>query len=304
MIIKRLIRHISKQIAARISFPEYPKNETEVLALGKILCNQQRLISSDNIHDYEFKIFSQWGEDGIIQYLINNIHIENTIFVEFGVENYQESNTRFLMMNNNWRGLVIDGSEENIANIHSQEWFWKYDLEAVYAFIDCDNINELLNNYQDIGILSIDIDGNDYHVMNAIDFSKINPSILIVEYNSVWGKDRKITIPYDKNFYRTNAHHSNLYFGASLPALTDLAKQKGYALVGCCSNGANAFFVRKDLLNDIIKEKSVAESYMESRFRESRNIDGLLTFLSREERLSAIKGMPVLNTENGLIEEL
>lgn len=304
MITKRLIRHISKQIAAQISLPEYPRNETEILALGKLLCNQQRLISSDNIHDYEFKIFSQWGEDGIIQYLVNNIKIENKIFVEFGVEDYHEANTRFLMMNNNWRGLVIDGSEENIANVKRQEWFWKYDLEATCAFIDCDNINNLLDNYRNIGILSIDIDGNDYHVMNAIDFNKVNPSILIVEYNSVFGKDRKITIPYDKNFYRTIAHYSNLYFGASLPALTDLAKQKGYALIGCCSNGANAFFVRKDLLNETVKEKSVSESYVESKFRESRNANGLLTFVSREKRLSVVKGMPILNIENKKIEEL
>lgn len=304
MIVKRLIKYLSKQIAARIILPEYPRDETDILAMGKLLCNQQKIISSNNVQDYEFKIFSQWGEDGIIQFLINNIRIENNTFVEFGVENYQEANTRFLMMNNNWRGLVIDGSEENIADIHRQEWFWKYDLEAVCAFIDCDNINKLLDNYQNIGILSIDIDGNDYHVMDAIDFSKINPSILIVEYNSVLGKDRKITIPYDKNFYRTNFHYSNLYFGASLPALTDLAKQKGYALVGCCSNGANAFFVRKDLLNEIVKERSVTESYVESRFRESRNVDGFLTYVSREKRLSIIKGMPVLNTENNSIEEL
>lgn len=304
MIIKRLIRYLSKQIAAQISLPEYPRNETDILAIGKLLCNQQKTIASDNIQEYEFKIFSQWGEDGIIQYLINNVHIENNTFVEFGVENYQEANTRFLMMNNNWRGLVIDGSEDNIADIHKQEWFWKYDLTAICAFIDCDNINDLMSSYRDIGILSIDIDGNDYHVMNAIDFSKINPSILIVEYNSVFGKDRKITIPYDKHFYRTNAHYSNLYFGASLPALTNLAKQKGYALVGCCSNGANAFFIRKDLLNETVKERSVAESYVESRFRESRNADGALTFVSQKERLAAIKGMPVLNTENNSIEKL
>src|SRR4051812_29874275 len=64
--------------------------------------------------DVEFKVFSQWGDDGIIQYLINKIDIPYKTFVEFGVENYTEANTRFLLMNNNWSGLVMDGSEANM----------------------------------------------------------------------------------------------------------------------------------------------------------------------------------------------
>ena len=308
---KRLIRKIAKMIASIIQseLPSLISNqsnfsETELLAIGKLLCNQQRNFISESLSEYEFKVFSQWGEDGIIQHLINNIHIDNTVFVEFGVENYQESNTRFLMMNNNWRGLVIDSSKENIAYIKNQEWYWKYDLEAVCAFVDCENINKLLDNYRNIGILSIDIDGNDYHIMNAIDFHKINPSILICEYNSVFGKDRSITVPYDKYFNRTEKHYSNLYFGSSLPALTNLAKQKGYSLVGGCSNGVNAFFVRNDLLTDVICEKSIEDVYIESRTRESRSIDGSLSYLSGLERYKIIKGMKVLNTISGHLEDL
>ncbi len=304
--LKRLLNYIAKQIVMRVCLPEPAKNETEILAIGKILCNQQKLISSTDLHDYEFKIFSQWGEDGIIQYLINNIKIENNFFIEFGVENYMESNTRFLMMNNNWSGLVIDGSQDNIDYLRNMDWFWKYDLETKVAFIDKSNINELLTNvkYSNIGILSIDIDGNDYHILEQIDFSYLNPSILILEYNSLFGKNRKITIPYNKDFIRTKAHFSNLYQGASLAALTDLAKKKGYVLVGSCSAGVNAFFIREDLQTEHIHEQSIDDVYIESKFRESRNPDGSLSLLSGNDRLSIIQDLEVLNIENGKIEHL
>lgn len=281
-------------------------NQTELLAIGKLLSNQQKQIDSDNIQDYEFKIFSQAGEDGIIQFLVNHVEIKNKIFIEFGVEDYVESNTRFLMMNNNWSGLVMDGAEANIKKIQKSGWLWKYDLEAKAAFVDIDNINNLISSpkYIDIGILSIDIDGNDYHILKQIDMKKLNPSILILEYNSVFGDERKITVPYDKVFFRTKAHYSNLYFGASLPALTDLADTLGYSLVGSNSIGSNAFYVRKDLLNEKIREKTVKESYVKSKFRESRNKDCSLSFLGGDDRYFVIKGLKVLNTDSGLIEDL
>ena len=90
------------------------------LAIGKIETRLNDSLVSENLNDYEFKVSSQWGEDGIIQFLIKNILIENKIFVEFGVEKYTESNTRFLLQNNDWQGLLIDGSKENICYIKSK----------------------------------------------------------------------------------------------------------------------------------------------------------------------------------------
>lgn len=279
---------------------------TSLLAIGKLLTNQQKWIESDNLQDYEFKIFSEYGCDGIIQYLIHNVSIKNNIFIEFGVEDFMESNCRFLMMNNNWSGLVMDGSEKNINRLKKKSWFWRYDLEARAVFINKENINDLLSSqkYVDIGILSIDIDGNDYHILKTIDMRKLNPSILILEYNSVFGQNRKITIPYDSLFYRTKGHYSNLYFGASLPALSDLANKLGYALIGCNSAGNNSFFVRRDLLNDRVREKSISESYVISKFRESRNEKGELTYMNGSDRYNMLGGLKVLNIENGCIEFL
>ena len=78
------------------------------ISQGKILSELNKKKNSKNIQDYEFKIFSQWGEDGIIQKIIDSIEIKNKTFIEFGVGNFLESNCRFLMMHNNWSGFVID----------------------------------------------------------------------------------------------------------------------------------------------------------------------------------------------------
>lgn len=128
------------------SFQNYEERFNKIdLALGRIESRQCRTLNSKDIGDNEFKVFSQWGEDGIIQFLIDNIDIKEKTFIEFGVENYTESNTRFLLQNNNWRGLVIDGSEENISYIKNDSIYWKHNIKAECAFITKDNINQLIN---------------------------------------------------------------------------------------------------------------------------------------------------------------
>ncbi len=304
--IKKAIRKVASLKSSSIQILNNAENEIELLAIGKMLSNQQYSMESRNINDYEFKIFSQFGDDGIIQYLVKNISIQNEVFIEFGVENYFESNTRFLMMNNNWAGFVMDGSEDAMQSLKNQSWYYKYSLTHKAIFIDKDNINELLENtgFSNIGLLSIDLDGNDYHILTEIDLSRLNPSILIVEYNSVFGKDRPITIPYDKAFFRTNAHYSNLYYGASLSALNYAASNKGYSLIGCNLAGNNAYFVKNSLLNDKVKELSVEEAFKESKFRESRNKDYSLSYLVGKERLEMIKGLEVMNVMTNEMEKL
>jgi len=281
-------------------------DETQLLALGSLLSKQQWQMNSNNLNDYEFKIFSQWGDDGLIQYLIKNIVVENETFIEFGVQDYYESNTRFLMMNNNWKGFVMDGSRKNMVKLKNQSWYWKYSLTCKAIFIDKENINELLaeTEFSNIGLLHIDLDGNDAHILNKLNLTRLNPSIIIMEYNAVFGKDRPISVPYDRDFIRTNKHHSNLYFGASLPALTYIANNKQYALIGCNLAGNNAYFIRRDLLNKNIKEVSVTEAYKESKYREGKNKDGTLSNLNGDERYEAIKGLKVINVKTNEMEEL
>lgn len=252
----------------------------------------------NNLEEVEFSIFSQWGEDGIIQYLINNIDIQYKTFVEFGVENYDESNTRFLLINNNWKGLVMDGGIQNVESIKKSSLYWRFDLTAVNAFITKDNINQLIldNGFNgDIGILSIDLDGNDYWIWEAID--AVSPSIVIVEYNSIFGFEYAVTIPYDKDFFRGKAHYSHLYWGASLKALYNLGRKKGYQFIGCNSAGNNAFFVRKDKLGDI-HGKTMSDGFVQSKFRESRAPSGKLNYISGENRLELIAGLKLFNLES------
>jgi hypothetical protein len=258
-----------------------------------------------NLKNYEFKIFSQWGEDGIIQHLTNSIEIRNKTFIEFGVQDFFESNCRFLLMKDDWKGFVIDGSQANIQRLKNSYFYWKYHLGAVDIFITKENINEILaisGFEEDLGVLSVDLDGNDYYVLEAI--KNFKPCILICEYNSVFGGIRKIAIPYQDDFSRTNAHYSNLYWGASLAAMTYLADKKGYALVGTNSAGCNAFYVRKDLLNDKIEVVSVESAYSPSNYRESRDEHGNLTYITGDNRLDVIKGLPVFEVQKEIFESI
>src|ERR1700742_3325714 len=103
------IKKLGKKIYNPVTDLLVRNSEAQLLALGTLLCNQQKTMTSTCLTDYEFKIFSQRGEDGIIQHLIQQVPIKNPVFIEFGVQDYTESNTRFLLMNNNWSGLIMDG---------------------------------------------------------------------------------------------------------------------------------------------------------------------------------------------------
>jgi hypothetical protein len=267
-------------------------------SIGRVENRQLSILEHKAISDSEFRVFSQWGEDGILQYLLRNIKVYHEIFVEFGVENYTESNTRFLLINNNWSGLVIDGSSENIAYIKRDPIYWQYNLKAVNSFITKDNINQLFldNGIQgEIGLLSVDIDGNDYWVWQAI--NSINPAIVVSEYNFRFGATKAVTVPYDASFVRTQAHYSNIYYGASLKALYLLGNRKGYTFVGCNSAGNNAFFVRNDLKPDSLKELTPEEGYVAAQFRESRDEAGNLLYLSLEEEQEILNYLPLVDIE-------
>ncbi len=263
----------------------------------------QELESINEFSEVEFSVFSQFGDDGIIQWLIHRLSGLSETFVEFGVEDYQEANTRFLLLNDNWSGLVMDGSTSNINAIKRDEISWRHDIRSKCAFVTAENIDQLLleDGFEgDIGLLHIDIDGNDYWVWRAL--TAVRPAIAIIEYNSVFGAERAVTVPYDPRFSRGQPL-SILYFGASLPALCDLAQSKGYDFVGSNSAGNNAYFVRSELPHGL-KPLTAAEGHVTSKFAESRDSKGRLTYLRGEQRLASLKGLPVINTRTGATEEL
>jgi hypothetical protein len=283
------------------------RNEIDAL---KILAAQPLIrkirddISIASLHDVEFKVFSQFGDDGIIQYLIHRLAPLPDLFIEFGVENYRESNTRFLLLNNNWRGAVLDGSQPCIDQVQRDEIYWRHALTAKCAWITRDNINDLIRNAGfsgEVGLLSIDIDGNDYWVWEKLD--AVAPVITIVEYNSIFGPDLAVTIPYDPNFARHKAHYSGQFWGASLSALAMLAKRKGYSLIGCNSAGNNAYFVRNEKITDL-RALGPNDAFVDARWRDSRDKNGNLSYLTGAARFQAIAEMEVYDLRQDKLARL
>lgn len=293
-----MIKQRMKSIYKTIKAPNR-NAETTLLLLGKQMAWQVAAMPANiDLRRVGFKVFSQFDEDGIVQYLINKLPIKNKTFIEFGVENFEESNTRFLLMNDHWQGMVSDASAPDIRHIQQDKIHWQYDLQAKCTWITRENINALLEGSgfgEDVGLLSIDIDGNDYWIWEAIE--SIRPRIVIIEYNSLFGL-RPISVPYKEDFSRSASHFSNLYYGSSLGALHHLATKKGYLLIGSNILGHNAFFVRSDIAGEF-RGLELNEAYVESKFRESRDSSGKLTYVRGNDRIQLIKDMPVVEVVSG-----
>jgi hypothetical protein len=194
-------------------------------------------------NSFERKVYSQNGEDGILLELVRLLDPPR-FFVEFGVESGVECNTRILKRSG-WVGVCWDGGHENPdRNLYRER-------------ITAENINDLFAKYHvpsDFGVLSIDIDSNDYHVWNALD-ARYSPSIVIIEYNASIPPDQSRTIPYSPDFRWDGSD----YYGGSFLAMVRLGQRKGYRLVGINANGVNLFFVREDQVAKLPAE-AIAES--------------------------------------------
>ncbi len=225
------------------------------------------------INSKEFKISSQNGEDGILLYIFSKIGIKNKTFVEFGVGDGRECNTANLIRNFEWNGLMIEGDKKFY---HEAKKFYKPfpEVRVVNKFVTRDNINYILKKNGikgEIDLLSVDIDGIDYHVWKAID--EISPRVVVIEYNAHLGTEKSLAVSYDENFERFSKHPSGLYYGASLKALTKLANLRGYILVGCDSAGINAFFVKKQLAKGKLKALTAEQAYYPKIMEKSKNLE-------------------------------
>ncbi|MEM6688486.1 MAG: hypothetical protein AAF664_03605 [Planctomycetota bacterium] len=254
-----------------------------------------------------YQVTSQFDDDGILAYLASFIPPDRRQFVEFGVEDYTEANTRLLLKKDHWKGLVLDGSEQHIDRIKQSDLAWKYGLDAVHAFITAENINSLIagaigepgqrasqpvSKGVPIGLLSIDIDGNDYWVWKAIEC--FDASVVVCEYNAIFGSEAAVTIPYDPSFERHKAHYSNLYFGCSLAALVDLASEKGLRFIGCNLAGNNAYFVNQSFQIPVPTLTS-REGFVASQFREGRDQSGELLLKPLNNWLPELSMLPLVD---------
>jgi hypothetical protein len=248
-----------------------------------------------HIRDYGVRVFSQFDADGIIAHLLRQIPDAPRTFVEFGVGDYRESNTRLLIRNGDWRGVIIEADPGSCERIRELEESWRFDLRLVDAFVTRENINNLIADAGfagDIGILSIDIDGNDYWVWQAI--TVVRPVIVVIEFNARFGPDRSVTIPYDPAFSRIAASHTGVYFGASLAAMVKLGTAKGYDYVGSDVADINAFFVCSELRPETLPALTASEGFRPLRVREMRDSEGALTFAGRDVEDEVLAGMPLV----------
>ena len=223
---------------------------------------QPRHQETKRLTRFGHKIYAQNDEDGIIAEILRRLgdKIPKT-FIEFGVESGVECNTLALLAQG-WSGLWLEGSDKYVAHINQNlaAYINTNKLKAAPAFVTRDNVNQLFTQNGmtgEIGLLSIDVDGNDIWIWKAV--TAVNPAIVVIEYNSTWAPPLTIAQVDDPAVYWQGTN----YFGASLGALEKIGKEKGYNLVGCNFSGANAFFVRADLCGDLFAAPYTAENHYE-----------------------------------------
>tara|TARA_B110001452_G_C15190174_1_gene413281 strand:+ start:60 stop:1028 length:969 start_codon:yes stop_codon:yes gene_type:complete len=305
---KKILRNIRIIISILLNkhILRKPEFSEKVLFLnGKLMAEYNKdKTTIGSLKDVEFSVFSQFGEDGIIDWIVNKMPAIEKTFIEIGTQDYWESNTRFLLKMKNWKGYLFEASKKDILKIKSQRIYWQHKIKAIQAFVNKENIDELIAQNikeKNIGLLSIDIDGNDYWILQAI--KGISPFIIVCEFNSIFGDKFKLSVPYDKDFKRNEKHHSNLYFGSSIKALISLLNDKGYTFIGTGSRGVNAFFIKDEFkssfLNDI-KEIKIFPSTT----REARNFKGKLTFNDAISEINNIQGLEVFDFDESKTKKI
>ena len=249
------------------------------------------LIEKQGIEKYEYSLFSQNGEDGILRYLFSEIGFRSKLFLEFGF-GVTENNSLRLILKEAFGGVFIDGSELPVIELNlALNALGITNVRAINTFITLENIKTILSKSglpEDIDLLSIDVDGNDYWFWEGI--KCLSPRIVVIEYNASLGPQLSLTVPYDSLFDRHQKHPSGFYCGASIAALERLGKKKGYCLIGCDSSGINAFFIREDCLTHNLVPLSPQLAYRTHKNRLDRGF-------SLEDQFRIIENLPYVDVE-------
>lgn len=212
-----------------------------------------------SLNETGFRVYSQFEEDGKLLFIFSLLGMKNKSFVEIGSDDGVNSNSANLYFNFGWHGLFIDGNPKSIKR--GRKFFskyphpWYYNPKLVCARVTRENVNELIEGagYKGgVGLLSIDIDGNDYWVWDAI--TVVDPQVVIIETHNEFGMNN-IVVPYDPEYFYPGKHP--VYHGASPVAMTKLANRKGYRLVGANDLGFNFIFVKNGLADKELPEVSV-----------------------------------------------
>jgi len=186
---------------------------------------------------YRLKLLQSTGQSNESRILSDLVKDAPRAFIEFGFHPI-EFNCAALARNTGWRGLLIDGSRRQVEDARA---ILPSRVEVVESFLTLDNLDLIRSKFSQLGVLSIDVDGNDYWFLKAL--IDIYPTVICVEYNASFGLEPG-SVPYDPMFDRHEKHSSGWYHGASLTALAKLCASNGYGLAAISDAGANAFFTR------------------------------------------------------------
>ena len=218
----------------------------------------QKKLPLPELEEVEFRAYSQNGEDGLLLYIFSLIGSTNKRCIEICAGNGIECNTANLIVNHGWHGLLVDGDKANVKQgrafyANCRDTF-SWPPKFVQAWITTDSVNRLIQDNWfagEIDLLSLDLDGNDYWIWEAINC--IEPRAVILEYQNAWGPEESVTQCYDPDF-ESKPGSRGLPSGASLPAFVKLGRSKGYRLVGCQRYGFNAVFLKDGVGNDLFPE--------------------------------------------------
>lgn len=223
---------------------------------------------------WEFSGFSQNGEDGILDVLRKQLKVGNRYFIEIGVSDGIENNSAWLVVAEKFGGIMIEGDPKLAARANRMIAGHSVGSECYNMFVTRENVQELktLAFYQDPDVFSLDIDGNDYYIAQAILDGGFRPKIFVVEYNSVYGPERSVTVEYHDNFAFSSAHPTQLYYGVSISGWRKFFESHGYRFVTVDRNGVNAFFVDpahfdQDFLNGVKPLEFAENRYQYRKFR-------------------------------------
>lgn len=235
--------------------------------LSELLINQildnDKYKNNKRLEPFGFKGNSQVDEEGIMLEIFNRIGLTNKTFVEFGCGGMELENNTLFLVKSGWKGLWMDLDQKRVSYLRN---VFKKPVNSGRLRIEAENINSkninnVLQKYNFIGeidIISIDVDSNDYWIWKNLDLKIINPRLVILEYNAKYKPPmewiRKNSL---EGFNKTD------WMGASLESLTKLSEKKGYKLVGCGISGANAYYVREDLVKDKFQEPFTAENHFQ-----------------------------------------
>ena len=223
--------------------------------LAPLRANPRRL------EPFGYKVYSQNDEDGMLAEIFRRLKIASGLFCEIGVENGLECNTLYLI-HQGWRGCWLERNESQSGPICTTFASLINSKRLVLGIgaVTPDNINKTVTaalyaahrTPAELDFLSIDIDGMDIYLWEALDFA---PKVICIEYNA------KFPPPLVKKpvLNPDNIWRGTDYMGSSLSALALTGKDKGYTLVGTNIVGGNAFFVRSDLTGDLFESNATAD---------------------------------------------